>query len=283
MSRVAVFVDAGYLYAQGSAAIRGAKQPRASIFLDTNVVLATLISFATAKSGAELLRVYWYDGAPVVGGMTPEHERLAHADHVKLRLGFMNAAGQQKGVDSLIVTDLIELARNTAIGDAVLLSGDEDVRIGVQIAQSFGIRVHLLGIAPSRHSQSRQLMHEADTTSEWDASSVATFLSITATPAQPVRAVPDSEIASRNRILVDARTREFADRIRAFVGTLNEIDRSDCVRHWNQSGKGVPPRIDGRLIATCRTSFQRDLTEPEKREARRLFRESLTAGSATRE
>jgi uncharacterized LabA/DUF88 family protein len=34
----------------------------------------------------------------------------------------------------LIGTDLIELARNHAISDAVLLSGDEDLRIGVQIA-----------------------------------------------------------------------------------------------------------------------------------------------------
>ena len=46
--------------------------------------------------------------------------------------------GRQKGVDSLIVTDLIELARNHAISDAVLLAGDEELRIGVQIAQSLG-------------------------------------------------------------------------------------------------------------------------------------------------
>jgi hypothetical protein len=99
-------------------------------------------------------------------------------DYIKLRLGFVTGGGQQKGVDSLIVTDLIDLARNRAITDAVMLSGDEDVRIGVQIAQSFGVRVHLVGIAPSRGSQSMQLLREADTTTEWDATTVAKFLSV---------------------------------------------------------------------------------------------------------
>ena len=86
---------------------------------------------------------------------------------MKVRLGFINSAGQQKGVDSLIVTDLIGLARQKAICDALLISGDEDVRIGVQIAQNYGVRVHLLGIAPSRANQSIQLVHEADTSQEW--------------------------------------------------------------------------------------------------------------------
>ena len=80
----------------------------------------------------------------------PSQEQLdlAHSDDVKLRLGFINEYGQQKGVDSLIVTDLVELARNHAISDAVILSGDEDIRIGVQIAQSFGVRAHLTGSGP---------------------------------------------------------------------------------------------------------------------------------------
>jgi len=117
---------------------------------------------------------------------------LAHTDHIKLRLGMLNSQGEQKGVDSLIVTDLIELARNRAITDAVLLSGDEDVRIGVQIAQCFGVRVHLLGIVPSRGSQSQQLLREADTTAEWDAGTVATFLALRPTPAwtAPIAASP---------------------------------------------------------------------------------------------
>ena len=60
---------------------------------------------------------------------------MRRLDNVKLRLGQLNSAGQQKGVDSLIVTDLMELARNKAISDAVVVTGDEDIRIAVQIAQ----------------------------------------------------------------------------------------------------------------------------------------------------
>lgn len=55
-------------------------------------------------------------------------------------------------MDSLIVTDLIALARNQAVTDAVLLSGDEDVRIGVEIAQGYGVRAQLVGIEPSEKS-----------------------------------------------------------------------------------------------------------------------------------
>ena len=76
------------------------------------------------------LRVYWYDGVIGYKGPTLQQTDLAHLDNVKLRLGFVNSFGEQKGVDSLIVTDLIELVRNHAISDAVLLSGDEDIRIG---------------------------------------------------------------------------------------------------------------------------------------------------------
>jgi uncharacterized LabA/DUF88 family protein len=43
---------------------------------------------------------------------------------------------------------LIELARNQAICDATVVTGDSDVRVAVQIAQSFGVRVHLIGLEP---------------------------------------------------------------------------------------------------------------------------------------
>jgi len=179
MSSVAVFVDAGYLFAQGAAAISGSQKPRTDLTLNETAVVAELTGVANAKSGGlPLLRVYWYDAARVGRGLTLDHATLAHTDYVKLRLGFINSQKQQKGVDSLIVTDLIELARNHAMTDAVLMSGDEDVRIGVQIAQSFGVRVHLLGIQPSRGSQSLQLLQEADTTTEWDKTTVSKFLAI---------------------------------------------------------------------------------------------------------
>ena len=151
MDRIAVFVDAGYLFAQGSALLTGSKKRREQLALDPASAIEALKAVAVARApDCKLLRIYWYDGA--IGGtrQTSDQAAIAHLDDVKLRLGFINSHGQQKGVDSLIVTDLIELGRLKSISDALLLSGDEDVRIGVQIAQNHGVRVHLLGIAPSR-------------------------------------------------------------------------------------------------------------------------------------
>jgi uncharacterized LabA/DUF88 family protein len=147
--------------------------------LDAPSVINELKVLAAAKaSTCSLLRIYWYDGAVAGMRLTADQALLASLDDVKVRLGFINSAGQQKGVDSLIVTDLIELARQKAVCDAILLSGDEDVRVGVQIAQNYGVRIHLLGIAPTRGSQSLPLMHEADTTHEWNADTIRKFLSV---------------------------------------------------------------------------------------------------------
>lgn len=118
--------------------------------------------------------MYWYDGTST--GPTAQHLTLAHLNDVKVRLGFVNSVGEQKGVDSLIVTDMIALARNRVMSDAVLISGDEDIRVGVQQAQEFGVRVHLVGIKPSRGSQSLFLLQEADRTYEWSDEEVSRFL-----------------------------------------------------------------------------------------------------------
>ena len=140
MKRVVVFVDAGYLYAQGSACLQGSKAKRESLRLDHAKIVKVMRAYASqVQPSAPLLRIYWYDGTS--RGPTLDHRMLADLDDLKLRLGLINSVGQQKGVDSLLVTDLVELSRNGAICDAVLLGGDEDLRIGVQIAQSFGVRV----------------------------------------------------------------------------------------------------------------------------------------------
>lgn len=171
--RYAIFVDAGYLYAEASKPLSASgsdRMERRYIVLDQAEIIGKLLETASAKTDdAALLRIYWYDG--VRGGeLAPEQIELALTPDVKFRAGVVNAAGQQKGVDSLIVTDLIELSRNHAISDAVLLSGDGDLRIAIQIAQSFGVRVHLISIEPpNRGAQSRSqlLAQEADTITEW--------------------------------------------------------------------------------------------------------------------
>ena len=81
MSCVAVFVDAGYLFAQGSTALSGSKKPRTDLKLNETAVMAELTGAAQAKSpGCSLLRVYWYDGA-LSPRLTLEHSILAHMDY----------------------------------------------------------------------------------------------------------------------------------------------------------------------------------------------------------
>src|SRR5688572_4688245 len=110
MDRVAVFVDAGYLFAQGSTVISGQSQKRTDLILDVTAIVAELKAVASDTTGnLSLLRIYWYDGAPTFKGPTAEHTRIACTPNVKLRLGYVNGAGEQKGVDAMIVTDLIEL------------------------------------------------------------------------------------------------------------------------------------------------------------------------------
>lgn len=274
MRRVAVFIDAGYFFAQGSVAIWGAKQPRAALDLNETETVARLTGLALSKaSNADLLRIYWYDGAGIKGP-TLEQLRLARLDNIKIRLGFLNSRGQQKGVDSLIVTDLVDLARNRAMTDAVLLAGDEDVRIGVQIAQSFGVRVHLVGIHPSRGSQSAQLIDEADTTHEWDGVTMMTMLSQRA-PPQTIAQAPASAVAAP--VLPSTGQVDLDKHVDGFFAGLTPADISGIKAYWAASNRGIPQEFDGKLLATARNILHRDLTTDEKRSSRRRLSEAVRA------
>jgi uncharacterized LabA/DUF88 family protein len=280
VDRVAVFVDAGYLFAQGSAAIAGTKQPRTLITLNETAAIAELKKVANQKAGGvNLLRVYWYDGALGNRGLTSEQTRLAQLDDVKVRLGFVNNAGQQKGVDSLIVTDLIELARHGAITDAVMLTGDEDIRIGVQIAQTFGVRIHLIGIVPSRGTQSPQLLQEVDTTTEWGVATIANMLTIRSlappspTPAAAVSSSPTPQPHSQSGGPANAQLDTVAGDLAA---SLDLDDIRDIQAFW-ATQNGVPPEFDGKLLARSRAEIGRDLDPSEKRYVRASFKNAINA------
>ena len=271
MSRVGVFVDAGYLFAQGSLALTGAKQERRHADLKQNRFLDLLRSVAHQQSGSrELLRIYWYDGVPRTGP-TAQQQNMAGADNVKLRLGLINEYGQQKGVDSLIVTDLVELSRNRAISHALLLAGDEDVRIGVQIAQSLGVRVHLLGIEPSRGSQAKTLLSEVDTKTEWSAETVGEFLAFAGSRASSAAAEP----AAEDRRLPQPDPESIFRRVTAeLIEECTDDEIADCREALRRSDR-VPQPYDGRLLATSRTHMGRDLGGAERSQLRDIFRAAL--------
>ncbi|AWK89834.1 NYN domain-containing protein (plasmid) [Azospirillum thermophilum] len=283
MDRAAVFVDAGYLFAQGSAAISGQKQKRTDLVLDEAAVRAELVDVVRQTCGLPLLRIYWYDGAPTFRGPTAEHTRIANSPDMKLRLGYVNGAGEQKGVDAMIVTDMIELARNGAMSDAVLLSGDEDIRIGVQVAQTFGVRVHLLGIHPSRGSQGPLLLQEADTTTEWDATTIGRFLSMpqpasaTAPAPHTVRPppTPGGAAATPTASILQHVTLQF-------VGGLSALDLASIETYWAaNNNRGVPPEFDRQLLKLAAQTLGSPLDDAERPFVRQTFHKEVKARLAT--
>ncbi len=174
MDRAAVFVDAGYVFAEGSKLIAGQKLTRSQLLLEYDVLLQLLHDIAVALTGLPLLRVYWYDGASPAGPSSA-HVALSYRPNVKLRLGGVDATGQQ-GVDDLITRDLTTLSQNRAMVDALLLTGDDDVRPAAELAQEHGVRLHLLAIPPARDNQAAALIQAADTCRELTDAEVRTFL-----------------------------------------------------------------------------------------------------------
>jgi uncharacterized LabA/DUF88 family protein len=60
----------------------------------------------------------------------------------------------------------------------VLVTGDDDLRGGVEQAQALGVRVHLVGIPPARENQAALLVQAADSVRELTSAELHTFLSL---------------------------------------------------------------------------------------------------------
>src|SRR5450755_3480683 len=162
LARYAVMVDVGYIYAAAGELLLGTSSRR-DFRVDAVPLINAISKHADELVRGELLRVYWYDAArdrvPTI-----DQRVIAQMPMVKLRLGNLNARGQQKGVDAQIRADMEALARHRAITDAILVAGDEDMVPAVEAAQAFGVRVHLWGIEPPYGTnQAERLVWESDT------------------------------------------------------------------------------------------------------------------------
>ncbi|MHB1087905.1 MAG: NYN domain-containing protein [Acidimicrobiales bacterium] len=160
----AVFVDAGYLFAAGGTALFGSFRKRQGLSLETpDTLVQQILNLGHEQIGQPLglLRTYWYDGAQD-GVPTPALKVIAALPRFKIRLGRLSGGGQ-KGVDGLIILDLINLSLNRVIDVAILLSGDEDLRETVLFAQGHGVTVVVAGVpSTARSNQSDTLVREAD-------------------------------------------------------------------------------------------------------------------------
>ena len=263
MDRIAVFVDAGYLFAAGSAVLSGGQsKKRKELNLDSHAVIKYLIAKALDLSGlSSVLRIYWYDGA-LPTGLTTDQTSLGFSNNVKLRLGVVSGLGQQKGVDSRIVTDLAELARKRAICEAALIDGDEDLRIGMEIAQDYGVRVHLLTVQDS--AVAPLLRREADTASTMSPDEIGKFLTILSDSgaSAPGASAPGASV-------------NFTSIVATYCGSLDAPGR-EALKNAIKASDTIPREHDGRLLAQARSSVSRDLTSPERTELRKELKAQLS-------
>jgi hypothetical protein len=177
------------------------------------------------------------------------------------------------------VMDLTELSRNRAFADAILLGGDEDLRIGIELAQEYGTRVHLLTIEGA--SSSPTLRQESDTITVLARTDIQTFITVRvvappaavpatpATPASqatqpvgPVNTAANSILASSTNTTPTTPSADFdvtvQGEITAYLAALSPTEQASLTAAL-KTGAGVPAEHDGRLLARTWKALGRPL------------------------
>jgi uncharacterized LabA/DUF88 family protein len=293
LARYAIMVDVGYIYAAAGELLFSTASRR-EYRVDADKLIQALTRQADSQVRGELLRVYWYDAArdrvPTI-----DQRVIAQMAWVKLRLGNLNARGQQKGVDAQIRADMEALARHRAITDAVLVAGDEDMVPAVEAAQAFGVRVHLWGVEPPfGTNQAERLVWESDTVEVLDRAFLEPYFSrVTPEPAAPPQAaagVPSpaqlfgerataargSQRSATHAISVAARLGPELDRVeeagehvaQKWILTRGEDNIRDLL-----PGPILPPVIDKELLVDAEKELGQSLRPYQ--EAREWLRDAF--------
>ncbi|MDR0529547.1 MAG: NYN domain-containing protein [Zoogloeaceae bacterium] len=279
MDRYGIFVDAGYFFAAGAQAASKQHVSRRQVTLKSSP--DAMISDLCSKAGRivdniPLLRTYWYDATPG-SRLTPEQISIAMLPGVKLRIGVLNNFGRQKGVDSLIVNDIIDLARNRAIVDAVLMTGDEDLKLAVQVAQSFGVRVHILGCGDLSRNMSEYLQMEADSVSVLEDRWFASHLNINLDmPSYGAPYYPPADGRTDGGLPRDPYDEEeFNEAVESAIQEIFSTMSGDQMQHLDQHfayQTFVPTEYDRRLVGTVAAKLNgRKLSLEEMRGLRGQF------------
>jgi len=282
LARYAVMVDVGYIYAAAGELLFGTSSRR-EYRVDAVGLIQAVTKHADELFRGELLRVYWYDAArdrvPTI-----DQRVVAQMAWVKLRLGNLNARGQQKGVDANIRADMEALARHRAITDAVLIAGDEDMVPAVEAAQAFGVRVHLWGIEPPYGTnQAERLVWESDTVDVLDAAFLRPYFTrnpvveqpradIQATVPSPAQLFGERHMRPMPRLGPDRRHVEEAGEHVAHKWILTR--GADNIRDL-LPGPILPPVIDKELLVEAEKELGQSLRPYQ--EAREWLRDAFWA------
>ena len=290
-TQVAVFVDAGYLFALGSIAITGQTSKRDRLGVNSDVFLNEVKSLVRQLTGTKpLLRVYWYETSTSNRVLANEHVLIGQTNEIKLRIVPLHQHNFRTAVTSAIARDLAELGRNGAISDALVLARNDALRTGVEFSQSYGVRIHMLEIFAEQDSEFSAMCSDADTNTAWYREHVEKFLveqDLSATPELDNSVRFLSSAAPRERTFsLEAEfespriLREIPDETRDAIHTvvieyieqLYDEELEACMGYW-RNGRGVPNAYDKSLLFECRNALERNLTEDERVVMRSSFRE----------
>jgi len=154
--KIAIFIDGAYL--------DKIAEPEFGVRIDYEKISKEL------SLGKELLRTYYYHCEPYQSNPpTPEEsERFSRAQRFfsmltklprfEVRLGKLQCISgefRQKGVDTLLSIDMVNLAASGKISDAVLLAGDSDYIPAIKVIKDHGVNITLF------HSKNRGSYHSA--------------------------------------------------------------------------------------------------------------------------
>ncbi len=198
MDRCALFVDAGYMLADGAMAVHGTRR-RESVSWDYEGLVQLLGNLARDRTGLPLLRCYWYE-ATVERRRTAEHDVLADMPGIKLRLAKLRP-GRREGVETEIHRDLTRLARNRAVSDAVVVSAEEDLAQVVSDVQDLGLRVTIVHVTVDGNwTISRSLRQECDDIVELTSAHLRPYVELIpgAEPARADEQYPAAALSARS-------------------------------------------------------------------------------------
>ncbi len=285
-TQIAIFVDAGYLCALGSKALKGEALPRSRVGINVDVLARELKQIARDSVGAKpVLRIYWYETGSQNRTMSGEHLRICETDDFKLRLVSLHPQNVRTGTAKAISADLVDLSSKGSISDAIIVARNDTLRIGIEESQSYGVRVHMLEVFATEDARFSWLRTDADTSTAWRADVVGRFIyeqdvvpemasqfardSFSFANAPPPHR--DSGIRLSSAV-VPEETRETIDSVvREYINELYEDELDSCIEYW-RTGRGVPNTYDKSLLFECRNALDRNLTESERQIMRNSFR-----------
>lgn len=273
MRTTAIFFDAGYFFAAAAEWKCGSSVPRTQVTCDFEGLVQAVKRWCEEQVKAEpvrLLRCYWYDGGRD-GIPNEQHLRVAALQDVKLRLG-RTTSGGQKGVDGLIILDLLTLARDGGLDTAFILSGDEDLREATLAAQQMGVRVVLMGIPPASqtYNQAATLVREADEHHVLPEDFWTRHLTRVGGIAPPIFTGSSAALDAGDPLRTV---------VRNFIGTVRAQLPSERLASIVDDKPSLPRYIDGQLLQAAAAHLGKDPEKPTKHALRATFWEEWDEAS----